>query len=444
MLLVLLGVLAAAPTAASTAEGLAKAEKWDELYLLYAQVKAESLPKADLPRIAPLLAKGCRALLDSDAVLALSLGEKSVAFKGPADGVLCAADAAQKGDQGDAAISTLTAGAKLYPKDPRIALELGRALVNNAEADAALAALAKIPKGAKEAAEAQRLSEQARRIQEAVAKARAEHPPDPEEDAPPSSVGRVTGSTASWESSVDDEGRRTRGNSHFRFRYFNGKRDFGQRADYEGSVQGALEDARSSVKRLLGEARDQPLDVVLYSREEFTLHHGPAAAQAVAGFYSQNAIRMNDSAEMSSRVQATLVHEYTHAVVDELASFNTFGLPVWVNEGLAEFLEWRYEGHDSAPVGVANALRMAAESNRVPSLAQLSRGPLIGQGNPALLYALSATAVKLMVSRVGLGRVVELIRSVGRGTPFERAFKSVLGEDLATFEEGLKGELKTR
>jgi hypothetical protein len=241
---------------------------------------------------------------------------------------------------------------------------------------------------------------------------------------------------------VDDEGRRTRGNSHFRFRYFNGKRDFGQRADYEGTVQGALEEARSSVKRMLGEAREQPLDVILYSREEFILHHGPAAAQAIAGFYSQNAIRMNDSAEISPQVQATLVHEYTHAVVDELASFNTFGLPVWVNEGLAEYLEWRYEGHDSAPVGVASALRMLAESNRVPSLSQLSRGPLIGQGNPQLLYALSATAVKLMVSRGGLSRVVELIRSVGRGTPFERAFKSVMGEDLATFEDELKGELK--
>src|SRR6185436_2190694 len=110
---------------------------------------------------------------------------------------------------------------------------------------------------------------------------------------------QLAGGSSSYESGVDEEGRRTRGNQYFRFRYFNGQRDFGQRADYEGRVQSALEEARQASNRLLGQARQSPTDVILYSKAEFVMHHGAQAARAIAGFYSENAIRMNDSAEIN-------------------------------------------------------------------------------------------------------------------------------------------------
>ena len=51
-----------------------------------------------------------------------------------------------------------------------------------------------------------------------------------------------------------------------------------------------------------------PTDVILYSKSEFIMHHGAQAARSVAGFYSDNAIRMNDSAEINPHNQTVLVH----------------------------------------------------------------------------------------------------------------------------------------
>lgn len=431
-------VLAAAPPAARALE-LAKAKQWDELYLQFATAKPEAYPRGDQARLAEALAQGCAALLPADAVLAQSLGAKSAEFGAGGDGVLCAARAGLESEQRSAAEESLREGAARLPKDARLPLELGRLLLEDNDGLGAVAALEQVPKGAAQHKEAQALLVTAKRL---VHDAR-----DEERQATPAPGGRGGGSTGSsggWESSVDDEGRRMRGNGHFRFRYFNGKRDFGQRAEYEGRVQAALEDARVTVQRLLGETRETPLDVILYSRQEFALHHGAQAAAAVAGFYGQNAIRMNDSAEMTPEVQTTLVHEYTHAVFDELASFNAHALPVWLNEGLAEYTAWRSQGSDHAPADRQTALRALAQRNELPTLGQLSQGPLVGQANPALLYALSASAVKLMVTKAGLPRVLALLREVGHGAPFVKGFVSCVGEDLARFDEELRAELSSR
>ncbi len=73
-------VLSATPTAVD-AESMATKKQWDELYLAWASVKTDAVPDTDKKRVAKALGKGCVALLASDAVMAQSLGEKSVAFE---------------------------------------------------------------------------------------------------------------------------------------------------------------------------------------------------------------------------------------------------------------------------------------------------------------------------------------------------------------------------
>jgi hypothetical protein len=233
-----------------------------------------------------------------------------------------------------------------------------------------------------------------------------------------------------------------RANQYFRFRYFSAKRDFGQRADYEGSVQAALDEARRASDRLLGVARSTPTDVILYSRSEFELHHGAQAARAIAGFYSASAIRMNDSAEINQQNQAVLVHEYVHAVMDELTGFRDGSVPVWLNEGLAEYTKWLYEGHETPPLGQARAIKQLALNDQVPPLSNMSRGPLIGMSNPALAYALSAMAVKVLVNKRGVGEVVSLIRDCGRGMDFGTALSQHFGQSGEDFDREVVNELK--
>ncbi|MEW6432344.1 MAG: hypothetical protein AB1730_12625 [Myxococcota bacterium] len=454
--------LSAAPTAAD-AKRLAKDQAWEELYLAWAAVEPKGHGKKDAQTIGLALSQGCAALLGDDAVMAYGLGEKAVAFSPSADALYCLGLAARRTEQRASAEGAFRTGLKKYAKDGRFALELGRLLLDEGDTAGGLAALAKVPAKSREAAEAKALAAQARAATPREGTEVALATPgrtgagafdDDELDGPPEPMragvpppARAPSSTSlsglGYESSVDEDGRRVRQNAYFRFRYFNAKRDFGQRADYEGHVQAALEEARASAKRLLGVAREQPVDVILYSREEFRLHHGAQAAQAVAGFYSENAIRMNDSAEINQKNQVTLVHEYVHAVVDELLDFHGRALPTWMQEGIAEYVEWRYQGQDRPELALAKPLGQLARQKQLPSVADMSQGPLIGMRDPALAYALSGCAVKWMVQKAGMPAVIALIRDAGQGTPFPKAFERHMGKDLASLDEELQSDLST-
>lgn len=455
-------ILAAAPTAQS-ADAFAKAQQWEELYLAFAAVAPKGYSAKDGKRIALALSKGCDALLSADAVMAYSLGEKSVAFVSEPAAVVCTAKAAIKTDQRSAADDTLRAGLKKHPKDGAISIELAKLMIDEKDGQGAVQVLSQVPKSSKLHSEAQTLLISARAMADEATAERAElvarekkpsattvqvePPPVPEGDddaPPPLRAPPRTTESRSYESSVDDEGRRIRQNAYFRFRYFNAQRDFGQRADYEGRVQAALEESRLAARNVMGVARESAVDVILYSKAEFTMHHGPWAAAAIAGFYSGSAIRMNDSAEINPRNQATLVHEYVHAVVDELCAFNTAGLPKWVNEGLAEYVEWEFTGR-TRPEGRYDAyLRQLAAQNKLPSLSAMRDDPLISGADPGLLYSYAAMTMRSYVRRYGMPDLISLLRDVGKGARFEKAFAQHTSTDLARFEESVRDEIATK
>jgi hypothetical protein len=461
VILAALLALGAVPDAAE-AEQLAAKKQWDELYLAWAKVKPDAVPQGDRKRVAKALGKGCGALLASDAVMAQSLGEKAVSLEPEADALLCAAKAALKSEQRGEAEELLRKGRSGFGADDRFPLELGRLLLSENDAPQAARELSRIGRKSKQYREASALLAKADALNSQSARARDDlkateksvHKREleaAEDPAPlPSGEGRderrpaATGGSSSYQSGVDGEGRRTRANAHFRFRYFNAQRDFGQRADYEGRVQAALEEARTSSQRLLGAARESPTEVILYSKEEFSLHHGDEMAAAVAGFYSNNAIRMNDSAEINARNQVTLVHEYVHAVMDELVHFHGERLPVWMHEGTATWVEWRYQGFDGPPPLIAKQLRGAASANRLPGIKDMTKTPLVNQEGAGLRYNASGAAVSLLLKDGGTQNLLGLLEDVGGGQAFEGAFEKRYGKTLGEFEEKLAEELKSR
>jgi hypothetical protein len=228
---------------------------------------------------------------------------------------------------------------------------------------------------------------------------------------------------------------RTRTHGGFDIRYFNNERDFGQRADYEGRIAEALDDASGFTKRILGFSRERPVAVILYTRDEFRAHMGELAAHTVAGLYSMDAIRINDAAELTRETRAVLAHEYVHAVVDELANGRTSNVPVWLNEGLAEYVEWRYLGSEDAPYAVRVSLRGAALANRLPRLSALAVGGLIATRDPHLSYAVSALAVRRMLQVGGGAALRALVRDVGAGEPFPAALRRHFGLTVEALDE---------
>jgi hypothetical protein len=265
--------------------------------------------------------------------------------------------------------------------------------------------------------------------------------------APPTQGGHLPASDpdrVGAESAAGPGDLRTRDTRYFHFKYFNNKRDFGQRAEFEGALADALEQARRHSASALGASRESPVDVVLYTREEFALHHGAQAARAIAGLYGDNAIRVNAALELNAEHRATLVHEYIHAVVDELAQGHAERIPTWMNEGLAEYLEWRYQGRDDASPALRTRLRALAKQNALPHFDQLAKGALVGQSDPATMYAYSALAARTLMQQAGAAAYVRALRAIGEGQPLEEVFPSAFGLTNEQLERSLLGDLSGR
>ncbi len=456
--LVLALVLASAPTPVQKARELVGQKAWEELYLAFSAGEPEGYSTKERQELRALLSKGATALERTDKVMAFSLAERAVVYEATPESLLLLARTARAAQQRGSAEAALRRGVEAFPQDPALRLELGRLLVEDKDHEGAVAALEKISARSKLSGEAKRLLDRARaevakereaqRTIVAVEK-RIHGTEEPGRSGTKTAGGKVVEpevrtSGLSYESGVGPGGMRTRSNRRFTFRYFNNDRDFGQRAEYEGQVAQALEEAYVFSKRVLGEARETPVDVILYTREEFMTHHGAYMARAVAGFYGDNAIRMNDAAELNRQNKATLVHEYVHAAVDELAGNGARTVPLWVNEGLAEYVEWRYLGADGPPSSIAARLRGAAVQGRIPSLSSMADRALISQADPGVAYATSAMAVRLLLSMGGMPKFLDFLRDVGAGMPVDDALSDRYGRTLARLDEEVAHELKQR
>lgn len=456
------GVLAGAPNRAPPAQSanvLAQKQQWDELYLAFAAVKPDAYSKPERAKIAAALTRGCLALEKEDAALASSLGDKAAQLSPTAEGLLCLARTDAATDQPDAAEQVLRDGMKSFPKDAGFALALGKLLLEDKDASAALEVLAKVPSRAREAKEAQRLSARARTQlrEESSARSTAEAleqrmngaGPTPAAVRTPSrDVRRQRGDTQpaslTYESAAGPGGMRTRSNSRFVLKYFNNNRDFGQRAEYEGRIVAAMDEAYQTSVQVLGQARQSPVDVVLYTREEFIANFSANTARRVAGLYSMDSIRVNDAAELNPQNRATLVHEYIHAVVDDLAGGQAGRLPNWFNEGLAEYVEWRYLGLDGPSVGLRAALRNEDKAGQLPTLRMMDRGMLINDPDPEASYAFSAMTVQQLLERGGAEKLLQLVRLVGSGTEFREALSQQYGLSLDELQDATRQELSHR
>ncbi|RKH34824.1 peptidase MA family metallohydrolase [Corallococcus sicarius] len=445
-------LLAAAPPPQKAKE-LAAQKQWEELYLAFAAADPSAYPEAQRPLVAGPLLKGCEALLAEDAVMAYSLGERAVAFQETAGALRCLAKSALKTDQRASAEEALKKGLENFPKDGAFGLELGRLQLQDEDSTAALATLERVPAKSKESKEARQLIQRARAkaSAEGVARREAERIEqriNGEGDTRTAKGSEVGGdirpASLSYESGVGKDGMRVRANRRFSIRYFNSERDFGQRAEYEGKVVSALDEAYDFTQRTLGQARERQLDVVLYTRDEFRTHLGPTYAARVAGLYHDNAIRMNDAAELTQMTKATLVHEYVHAALDEICKGGGDALPRWFNEGLAEYIEWRYLGLDGPPRHLKDMMRGAAKQDRLPKLSDMDSRAPISMASPEVAYGTSAMAVRELVRLGGADKLLSFVQSVDRTTPFEKALQAAYEKDFAGLDQAVRTALSGR
>lgn len=455
---------AAAPQGtAADAKKLASEKAWDDLYLKFSSGDPKALPEADRAAIAEALLKGAQALGGEDPVIALSLAERSVEFKPTVEALIAAADFNRKAKQNGQAATLLEQASKLDPANASVKVARAELALEENEPGVARDLLEKVPANV-EPARVKKLKAQAQlaldskraeqqeleRVEKEVASKQGGKGgaarPSAEQPIEVTRPGRTRPGSAGAEepNRIDPGDRYDQGGSnlaglrekaseHFTFAYGNNARDWGQRAEYEGRVMAALEDAYRFVSEKLGVSRRPKTEVVLYTRKEYEFHFGGSELSRAAGFFSGK-IRINDAEALTDDVRAVIVHEYVHAALDDI--LGNKHAPQWSNEGAATWIEnaWRYRnGLPNADEPWRADVMAYAKSNRLPRLDQLDVG-FLGLSNPRAGYVIGGKAIELMVQKRGASGLVELFRTFSPGK-FEAAYKATFPGDLAALSE---------
>jgi tetratricopeptide (TPR) repeat protein len=172
-----------------------------------------------------------------------------------------------------------------------------------------------------------------------------------------------------------------------------------------------LEAAYSRVGGALGVYPDEPITVILYTREQFR-EITRTAEWSVAGYDGR--IRLPLEAALDPReLDRVLSHEFVHAVV---ATLGGRAVPAWVNEGLATVLE---------PDGSADVEAVLARSNARPELSELLFSFVgLSEADAEVAYAWAARAVRRLIDERGVSALVALLEDLARGTQFASAFET--------------------
>ncbi|MBI1738323.1 MAG: hypothetical protein HYR58_03660 [Acidobacteria bacterium] len=194
---------------------------------------------------------------------------------------------------------------------------------------------------------------------------------------------------------------------------------------YDGEAEPGL--AREVLKRLedhfavieseLNFSPTDPIGVILYTAQAF---RNVSRAPGWAGALNDGRIRVpvQGLSSMTPELSATLKHELTHSFVFQ----KTRGqCPVWLNEGVAQFMEGARSGEYAAD------LIQLDEEKKGVSLATLE-GSWMGLSGSGAMYAYvwSLAAVEYLVRSHGMGDIVRLLDRLATESSTEAALRSVL------------------
>ena len=123
-----------------------------------------------------------------------------------------------------------------------------------------------------------------------------------------------------------------------------------------------------------------------------------------------------------------LRHELTHFVLRDKPQ------PLWLSEGIAEYLGWERAGMAElvVPAPIYDRFAASAPRDRLLSAAQFRRDPVVG-------YTLAQALVEALVGRGGVPKLLDLVDALSRaskdGTPLPRAQSAALQEVYGLSEQ---------
>jgi hypothetical protein len=125
-----------------------------------------------------------------------------------------------------------------------------------------------------------------------------------------------------------------------------------------------------------------------------------------------------------------IAHELTHLVVYQVTFNCLAGLPNWLSEGLASYVEGDLENYSQEALDVARA------EDALISLQSLSSDFPSSGKRATLAYAQSRQVVSYLIGTYGPERMAELLQVFKEGSTYDRALQRVYGLDI----QGLDNE----
>ena len=191
-----------------------------------------------------------------------------------------------------------------------------------------------------------------------------------------------------------------------------------------GSVRILLRDAYRQVGQQFQYFPDHSITVILYPRAAFEQVKG--ISHQVGGLYDGKIrLPLNSGYGSDTEIQRILWHEYTHAIVHDLARGRC---PLWLNEGLATVQESRV-----VPVQLQDFTAALREGKLFP-WDQFWDKPY-EESQLRLCYEQAYVIAQYLVKRWGWEKMVGLLNRLGQGYPIADAIRAEYKSDPADIEK---------
>ena len=198
----------------------------------------------------------------------------------------------------------------------------------------------------------------------------------------------------------------------------------------ETRAKAVLEAAQQTVEHMepvLGIRPEEPINIVAYSNYRDMSRALPFRAQAV-----REELVTEGQAWPSQRVVLVLTaesdftgvasHEMTHVLLSDAAGMGYSKLPMWLNEGLAEF------GNVDPGVTYDRALAYAVYTRRLKPLWYLTQ--FTGEPEEIIIaYGQGSSAVRYLIGAYGEEKMRELMSAFREVLPADQALQQVYGFD---------------
>jgi len=213
----------------------------------------------------------------------------------------------------------------------------------------------------------------------------------------------------------------TRAGEHFDVRY-----DGSENIEAGFLVVSLLDEAYQRIGAEFNFYPDRRLTTILYSEDDFrSVTQSPDWSRGI--YDGKIRLPIGGLKERSRLLERVVNHEYTHALIHQMAGGN---VPSWLNEGLAQYFEGEpLERHDR---NVAYILR----SREILPLQDLEGSFLDMDGDTAALaYTESFTVVDYIIQNHGIYAVQKILADLADGEPLETSLVAAVGMDYAGLQE---------